>query len=275
MKENNMKNTIFITALLMSNVCFAATAEQTAQVKTEILQTTIIPVDTASDQPQTKVSFSVVLPKPEEQPKEPAFVTGLVRMDQDYMFGLQAAALNTFRLNDNFGLSTNVYVSENMVVPTDTGYGNSYWGEFDVGPAFNYKWLTVTPMVGVAFDWAIKKPIALNGPQLYTIINTDKLYLESWVYSVFYSVFDDIQSDYIHTRNWALYKLNDKFAVGPQVEYSYNLQTKRTVYAAPVGGHIDFTYESNSVGLFLGYDVSKITGDDGRFAGRLSYLHFF
>jgi hypothetical protein len=133
-------------------------------------------------------------------------------------------------------------------------------------------------MVGVAFDWAAKKAVAINGPQLYTVLNLDKIYFESWVWTVLYSAFDKKgPNDYVHTRDWVLYKLTDKIGLGPQLEYSYDIEDKRTVFGFPVGGHLELAYGAgNSLGLFLGYDTNKSTRVDGAgAAGRLTFVHNF
>lgn len=215
-------------------------------------------------------------------------VPSYLRLDHDYMFGLQLWAGATYPLTDAIGIATDIYVAENY--PAFGGsldaQGNftggavqSYWGEFDLGPSFTIGKLTLTPMVGVAFDWAAKRAVAINGPQLYTVFNHDKIYFESWVWTLFYSAFrKDGPNDYIHTRNWLLYKLTDVIALGPQLEYSYDLEAKQTVLGFPVGGHVELAYGAgNSLGLFLGYDTKKSThaADDSAAVGRITFVHNF
>jgi hypothetical protein len=195
------------------------------------------------------------------------------------MFGLQLWAGATYPITDKVGLATDIYIAENYVSASETGAVQSYWGEFDIGPALTLGPVAITPMVGVAFDWAAKKAIALNGPQLYTIVSLDKFYFESWVWTMLYSAFDKKgYNDYIHTRNWALYKVTDKIAIGPQIEYTYDIEDKRTIYGFPVGGHVELAYGTgNSLGLFLGYDTKKSThtADDAAAVGRLTFVHNF
>lgn len=215
-------------------------------------------------------------------------VPSYFRFDHDYMFGLQLWAGATYPITDMIGIATDVYIAENY--PTFggsvDGQGNfvggtvqSYWGEFDIGPSFTIGKLTLTPMVGVAFDWAAKRAVAINGPQLYTVFNHDKIYFESWIWTVLYSAFrKDGANDYIHTRNWLLYKLTDLIALGPQLEYTYDLEAKQTVLGFPVGGHVELAYGTgNSLGLFLGYDTKKSThgADDTAAVGRITFVHNF
>jgi hypothetical protein len=215
-----------------------------------------------------------------EAPEEAAApIPSYFRIDHDYMFGLQLWAGATYPLTDKIGLATDVYIAENYVVNDEGGRAvQSYWGEFDIGPAFTLGPVSLTPMVGVAFDWAAKKAVALNGPQLYTIVSLDKFYFESWIWTMLYSAFDkNGANDYFHTRNWALYKVTDKIGIGPQLEYTYDLEDKRTIYGFPVGGHVELAYGTgNSLGLFLGYDTKKSTRvDDAAAVGRITFVHNF
>lgn len=215
-------------------------------------------------------------------------VPSYLRVDHDYMFGLQLWAGATYPISDVIGIATDIYIAENYPSFSggldsaggfSAGTTQSYWGEFDVGPAITLGKLTLTPMVGIAFDWAAKRAVAINGPQLYTVFNHDKIYFESWVWTVLYSAMNKAgPNDYIHTRNWILYKINDTIAVGPQLEYSYDLEAKNTIFGFPVGGHVELAYGSgNSLGLFLGYDTKKAThgADDTAAVGRLTFVHNF
>jgi hypothetical protein len=212
---------------------------------------------------------------------ESASVPSYFRIDHDYLFGLQLWAGATYPLSDSVGLATDVYIAENFPsgVAADTLSLLSWWGEFDIGPAFTLGPVSLTPMVGIAFDWAAKKAVAINGPQLYTIVSAGPIYFESWVWTLLYSAFDkDGANDYIHTRDWLLYKLNDTIGIGPQIEYTYDLEDKSTL-AAPLGGHVELAYGAgNSLGLFLGYELKKAVREaaDGAGAeGRLTFVHNF
>ena len=212
------------------------------------------------------------------------------RIDHDYAFGLQLWAGATYPLADNIGLASDIYIAEVAAggytnkagVPTP---GFSWYGEFDIGPAFTFGPLSLTPMVGLGMDWAAKHVNAINGPQLYTILNTDKIYIESWIWTFLYSPFKQQDFDnYFHTRDWILYKLSGTVALGPQIELWTNLQSKvsghKGVTSLPVGAHVDLTYGTgNTLGLFLGYDTNKTYGRDTRggngAVGRLTFVHNF
>jgi hypothetical protein len=224
----------------------------------------------------------------------PAAVPSYFRIDHDYAFGLQLWAGATYPLAENIGLASDIYIAENYPVGGVGADGapylaQSWWGEFDLGPAFTFGPLSVTPMVGIAFDWAAKHAVAINGPQLYTILNTDKLYFESWVWTLLYSPFkDQVTANYFHTRDWVLYKLSGTVALGPQIELWTKLQDKASavgfapgkgISSLPIGGHIDLAYGTgNTLGLFVGYETHKdareAVGGKGA-VGRLTFVHNF
>jgi hypothetical protein len=230
---------------------------------------------------------------PADAAAAPAAPPSYFRIDHDYAFGLQLWAGATYPITDTIGLASDIYIAENYpglslgFDPTTNsvtgGVAQSWWGEFDIGPAFTFGPLSVTPMVGLAFDWAAKHAVAINGPQLYTIVNTDKVYFESWIWTVLYSPFKDAAySDYFHTRDWVLYKLSNTVAVGPQLELWTNLQSKfgtKGITSLPVGAHVDLSYGTgNTLGIFLGYETHKDTRDavGGKGAvGRLTFVHNF
>lgn len=216
-------------------------------------------------------------PPADEGPSVPSYF----RIDHDYLFGLQLWAGATYSLSDSVGLATDIYVAENFPSGSITDGVSllSWWGEFDVGPSFAFGPVSLTPMVGIAFDWAAKKAVAINGPQLYTIVSAGPVYFESWVWTLLYSAFDkDGANDYIHTRNWLLYKVTDAIGIGPQLEYTYDIEDKNAL-AFPLGGHLELAYGTgNSLGLFLGYEVEKDVREaaDGAGAeGRLTFVHNF
>jgi hypothetical protein len=145
-------------------------------------------------------------------------------------------------------------------------------------------------MAGIGFDWAAKHVNALNAPQLYTIVNLDKIYFESWIWTFLYSPFkEQAAANQFHTRDWVLYKLSGTLSIGPQFELWYNLQNftrafdasawKKGVAQMPIGGHIEIAYGTgNSLGLFVGYDANK-NGRDARggnaAVGRFTFVHNF
>jgi hypothetical protein len=215
--------------------------------------------------------------------EESASLPSYFRIDHDYLFGLQLWAGATFPIIDNVGLASDIYIAENFpsgsVSDGEVSLLSSWWGEFDIGPSFTLGPVSLTPMVGIAFDWAVKKAVAINGPQLYTIVSAGPVYFESWVWTVLYSAFDKHGvNDYIHTRDWLLYQLNDRIGFGPQLEYTYDLEARSTI-AFPLGGHVELAYGTgNSLGLFLGYELDKDVRSevDGAGAeGRLTFVHNF
>jgi hypothetical protein len=214
----------------------------------------------------------------------PKPIPSYFRIDQDYLFGTQLWAGATYPLSDTIGLAADIYMPENYVGASATGAAQSWWSEFDIGPAFTAGPLTLTPMAGIAFDWYAKRAVALNVPQLYTVVNTDKIYFESWIWTVLYSPFKNpVQSDYFHTRDWVLYKVNSTISVGPQFEFTYNLNTagstKKGTVAAPLGAHVELAFGAgNSLGLFAGYNLNKTSRDayGGNGAeGRVTFVHNF
>jgi len=215
------------------------------------------------------------------------------RIDHDYAFGIQLWAGATHPLGDGIGLASDIYIAEVTTPMYNSGIGaipGSWYGEFDLGPAFSFGPLSLTPMAGIGFDWAAKHANALNAPQLYTIVNLDKIYFESWVWTLLYSPFkEQAAANQFHTRDWILYKLSGTLSIGPQLELWYNLQNftrafdggawKKGVAQLPIGGHVEIAYGTgNSLGLFVGYDANK----DGRDArggnaavGRFTFVHNF
>jgi hypothetical protein len=239
---------------------------------------TVVPAAVASPVPASAATPEAAAPE------EANSVASYIRLDHDYMFGIQLWAGATFPLANGVGLATDIYAPENYpYVSGDGAAVQSWWGEFDIGPAITVGPLTVTPMAGVAFDWAAKRAVALNAPQLYTVMSTDKFYFESWIWTVLYSPFKaPVYNNYFHTRNWALYKFSKAIGVGPQFEFTYLLNdtvAPKGTSAMPLGGHVELSYGAgNSLGLFLGYeldkDVRKLAGGRG-VEGRLTFVHNF
>lgn len=211
------------------------------------------------------------------------------RIDQDYLLGTQLWAGATYPLSSKVGLATGVFIVENSPsVTTDAAGGsrmkNSWYGEFDLGPSLTLGPVSLTPMAGIGFDWADRRAVALNVPQLYTIVSFHKIYFESWVWTLLFSPFKNpIASDYIHTRDWVLYKLNDTIGIGPQIEYTYNMNTRgsgtKGTVGMPLGAHIELAFGAgNSLGLFAGYELMKAVRNaaGGNAAeGRITFVHNF
>jgi len=270
-----MIKTIIATTLL-TTTAFAAQSSYTPDVKAAIITTVPDTIDQPNQNPNAPVVLQTIVLETKQPEPEPSKINGFVKIDQDYISGIQLSAFATYSNSEHVGVAVNVLMAENYVYQTNNGPANSYWGEVDAGLFFNYKSLTLTPMVGIVFDLAAKKPLALGIPQLDLVVSTGKWYFESWNFMINYSAFDNNSgSDFTHTRNWLLYKATDVFSIGPQVEWSYGIQHKHTVYGLPIGGHVDFTYNGNTIGTFLGYDVSPATNDNGKIGGRITLTHCF
>jgi hypothetical protein len=295
MRRSNASLTI-LTLVVTSNLTSVFAQDATTPVTTspgDASVDAIAPPSLAATAPAPPIAPTTnVQPSTAATPviEESKPIASYFRFDQDYMFGLQLWAGATYPLTDNIALATDIYTAENYPsvslqtdaegTPTGAGVTHSYWGEFDIGPALTFGPVTLTPMAGIAFDWAAKRAVALNAPQLCTVVNLEKFYFESWYWTVLYSVFDKRgPNDYIHTRNWVLYKLNSTISIGPQLEYSYDLEAKRTLFGFPVGGHLELAYGSNNtLGIFLGYDTKKNTHvqpNDSAAVGRFTFVHNF
>lgn len=239
--------------------------------------------------PTTPAPAGAAAPAAPATPPAEAPPASYFRIDDDYQFGIQLWAGATHSLGGGVGLATDIYIAE--VAPG--GYKNSagaympgfsWYGEFDIGPAFTFGPLSLTPMAGIGYDWAAKHVTAFNAPQLYTILNTDSIYIESWIWTLLYSPFKDQPTDnYFHTRDWILYKLSGTVAIGPQIELWTNLQSKisnhKGLTSMPFGGHVDLAYGTgNTLGLFVGYETNKY-GCDARggnaAVGRFTFVHNF
>lgn len=195
----------------------------------------------------------------------------------DYLLGLQFYASGTRQLAPGIGLTLETYFTEGNSVTSPT---TSWLAEFDLGPTFTLGNVTLTTTAGVAFDWAAKEPIALL-PQVYTVVNLSRWYVESWAYAVLFSTFGAEANDYLHTRDWVLYKFAEGVAAGPQIEATYNLEGTygpSGLVSLPVGARLDVGFGAgNTLGLFLGYEtrqVSRGPSDEGA-VGRVSFLHNF
>lgn len=222
----------------------------------------------------------------EAQEEKPA--SSYFRFDQDYLLGTQLWAGATYPISGAVGLSMDVFLPENSPTLTTDASGsrlrNSWWGELDVGPAFTLGPVSVTPMAGIAFDWASRRAVAINAPQLYLVATNSKLYFEAWLWTVLFSPFKNpMSSDYIHSRGWLLYKVSKVIGVGPQFEYTYNLNTQgsgvRGVVGVPLGAHLELAFGAgNSLGLFVGYDLSKSARNayqGNATEGRITFVHNF
>lgn len=155
------------------------------------------------------------------------------------------------------------------------------FAEFDIGPSFSFGNLSLTPMVGIGFDFSNQDLASLIAPQLFTIFDQDKLYVESWIQVFLNDLFNDGAADSAYTRNFVLYKATDQLHIGPQVEVTYQLNdtmdedgtmTESGLTSLPIGARVNLGYgENNTLGLFLGYDTEAADGSDG-VAGRFTFV---
>jgi hypothetical protein len=204
---------------------------------------------------------------PEASAEEPG-VPGFFRMDVDtYGLTLWAGATHTI---GPVQIYSNVFL-------------NGALGEIDVGPQLTLGNLTLTLTAGPVFDFATQDVAAIVAPFLTTVLDHPRFYLESWFLMSFGSPFNDEAEDLLHTRNFALVKLNETVWIGPQVELDYGLARANKVTSLPIGGQVNVGYgKDNRVSLFLGYETREQsdpeTGepvDSDRLAGRITFVRLW
>jgi hypothetical protein len=207
-------------------------------------------------------------PAAEAAPAAPAAWPGWFRLDSDAA-GLQLWAGATAPLADGIGLAFDAYVNSGTL------------GEFDIGPAIAVSSLTLTPMIGVQFDWS-KRTFAALVPQLYLTGSIGPIYEELWVqYYNYKSVYDytgkqnPLATSYLYVRAFVDYKINDYIGVGPQLELTQDFEAKEMT-SMPVGANVFFFQAGagSTFQAFLGYETKKTFGDN-HLAGRLSFVHNF
>ena len=204
----------------------------------------------------------------EPQQEEESFPPGYFRIDTDIL-STQFWVGATYDLGSGIGLASDIYV-------VDT------FAELDVGIAFSVGPVSLLPMVGIGFDFGEMidddgetiEPQAtyLIAPQLFTIVDTQWIYFESWIQTFFNDVFIDGGTDYLYTRNFILVKPLKFLAVGPQIELTYEFNNPsdedEKLASLPIGGRVNVGYgENNTLGLFLGYDVQA-----EQLAGRFTFV---
>jgi hypothetical protein len=204
---------------------------------------------------------------PMPEPSRTTDVTGWFRIDDD-KGGLQLWAGATHPIGD-LSLASDIYV----VGAT---------GEFDLGLTFTVaEGLSMTPMVGYTFDFGLQQSANLALPQLYTIYDGSSLYLESWIQVFFLSPFVSTATDYLHTRDFLLYKASHHVALGLEVDAEIALKnppfktdgTKAALYFLPVGPHFKIHYGAGStLELFAGYDVMAKDQGKHQLAGRFTFV---
>jgi hypothetical protein len=226
--------------------------------------------ETAAVEPIAKGDDAPVeAPPPEE---EASGITGWFRIDSDGG-GLQLWAGAAHPLTDNLSLATDIYVY--------AGADAQSYGEFDIGPAIALGPVILTPMIGFQINFTAQRAAAVV-PQLYTIIDAGPIYFESWIQVYLYDMFaadDTTALDFLHTRNFLLFKASDYLALGAEIDANFALTNKEefaageTVYWLPVGPHIKLNYgEASTLELFVGYDLAADDQGKDDLAGRFTFV---
>jgi len=155
-------------------------------------------------------------------------------------------------------------------------YFNGSYAVLDVGVVLGFGPVSFLPMFGMGFDFAEGEAANIIGPQLFTLIDTEPLYFESWVQLYFNEVFGTYAGrlrgpgNEFYTRNFLLYNVSDHFAVGPQMELNYDFSSGVLV-ELPVGGGVNVHYgDHNTLALYLAYDTQA--ADSDRLAGRFTFI---
>ena len=193
---------------------------------------------------------------------------GYFRFDYD-SYGLQLWVGATHAIG-GVEIASDVYVTDSF-------------GEVDIGPQFRLGALTLIATLGPIYDFSTQSVVAIVAPLLTTIYDSPKLYFESWLQFTFGSPFADGAEDLFHTRNFALYKLNESLWAGPQLEVNYGFAEAHAITSMPVGGQVSVGYgKDNRLSLFLGYETRELmdpaTGDpmeSDRLAGRVTFVHLW
>ncbi len=228
---------------------------------------------------ETPTSAPAGMPEPAAAAPAPAGPTpapGWMRIDSDF-FGLQMWGGGTLPLVDGLGLAMDLYVFQAM------GPGIASYGEYDIGPAITAGPLTITPMIGMQFNWNARHAAALV-PQLYVTGSLGPMYTEFWFQFYDYKMFKDLPSNQINMRLFSDYKISDYVALGPEIDLNYdsvglpNADGKvKKVYNLPIGPNLMFSNLglNSSLIAFVGYETGDPTGQKNHLAGRLSYIHNF
>ena len=224
-------------------------------------------------------------------PAGPDPAPGWMRIDSDF-FGLQMWGGGTLPLVDGVGLAMDLYVLQTgpsasidaTTNPPSFSFtpGGSY-GEYDIGPAITAGPLTLTPMIGMQFNWTMRHAAALV-PQFYVTGSLGPMYTEFWFQFYDYKMFKDYTANQINLRLFSDYKISDYVAVGPEIDLNYdsngyaNADGKiKKVYNLPIGPNVMFSNLglNSSLLAFVGYETGDPTGQKNHVAGRLTYVHNF
>lgn len=207
-------------------------------------------------------------PAPAEEAAE-EFPAAWFRIDSD-LLGLQLWAGATHSLGDGIGLASDIYVT--------TAADGSSFGEFDIGPAITAGPVTLTPMIGIGFNWSAMQAATLV-PQFFAVGGVEPIYFELWAQMFLNSVFVEDASNILYTRLFVDFSLGKYIAIGPQAEITFGLNNDQdAIVSAPVGGNVMLTNygEGNTLIGFLGYETKEAAQIGGnKLAGRLTFIHNF
>ncbi len=267
-------------ALITSLAAFGAMLPGAAWAQDAAAPATAAPVQAPEGAAASAEASPPASPAPavEPAPAAPPAWPGWIRVDHD-SGGLQVWGGATAPLADGIGLAFDMYVNSGTL------------GEFDIGPAIAVSSLTLTPMLGVQFDWADRTFAALV-PQLYLTgpLADGKLYNELWLQYYNYKLVRDTGLDtYLYVREFLDYKISDNVGIGPEIELTQNF-TQKKLTSLPVGANVMLNMGLNSTFFaFLGYETNKnsntydktddmgmVTGTEKHaVAGRLTFVHNF
>ena len=208
------------------------------------------------------------VPEMEEEPaEEDGGIPGWFRIDTDSL-GTQLWVGATHDLG-GVSLASDIYV-----VGTTA--------ELDLGIAFEVGPVALLPMVGMVFDFGTQELGPLVLPQLFTIIDSDIVYFESWIQAFLSSPtkYMGSKANTLYTRDFILIKATDDFHIGPQIELTFALNDSakgpedNAITSLQFGGRVNVAYgENNTLGLFLGAetdDDSKAGADN--IVGRFTFI---
>jgi hypothetical protein len=227
-------------------------------------------------------------PAPAEDASAP--VAGWFRVDSD-IGGLQLWGGATFPVSDTIGIATDIYVVNTALSGVDASDPaapkpvNTTIGEFDIGPSITLApGISILPMVGLAINWNNQKA-AYFVPQFYAYVDTTSIYFELWSQFFLGDMFNEGTMDYVHLRAFPLYKINDLFALGIEVDANVALKNAPTDAAGddisplwlPLGPHLKMNAgAASTIELFVGYDLApEEANGDRRLAGRFTFVQTF
>lgn len=250
--------------------------------------TTAEPVAAPAPVEEVPAATEETEPAPAEETSAP--VAGWFRLDSDFG-GLQLWGGATFPVSDTIGIATDIYTY-------------ATYGEFDIGPSITLApGISILPMVGLQIDWAGQKAVSFV-PQFYAYVDTSAIYFEFWGQFFMNDVFTKGSTDLLHLRAFPLYKINDLFAVGIEVDANIHMANAapnedgddRSIVWLPIGPHLKMNAgASSTIELFVGYDVGAddpgladpedpstavcplggSCSKDRKFAGRFTFVQTF